>query len=1767
MPRSINPGGLNIGTGNVPQNSVPSSALNEPSRDSIPLKSHVRDDSRAHLAEAIEIEDAGGFYVSDDVEGALQEIGGGTGSTRYNGLIEGGTYTAVGLVVTLDSPTTALVGGGALSFGGASTTLTDSATNYLYIDASTGTLTSSTSLPTMESEDILLARIVALGGSIVSSEDGRWFVYNLDRKVPFTVRSDGTSANQRSEANFLSIQAALLYLELYATAGATSEIDTHRILVRGTNTISSGITITLDGVIIEGDGDAIFQSGAVLAPVPMFNLGASQVTFRNLAFVCNHATSRAIGGTANNLRVEDCFFLDGTNTWERCLDLTASSQGQVLRSFFQASDYGIRIDQAEECVIADSRVQGTAGSGTAGISLWDTTAPSARQGRCTLRNVSVDGYSLNVYLRGYGHHVLGCRLFNATTALNYAAGSSDPVPDHAKITDTTVALDPTTGVDGFLLDTLSGVEITACSLENSRTVWGGGDDPQGILLADVTDALISNTEIKGFYNDSDDLGNGVAQTGSSPGTQVVDCLIRGAKEGIEFNSQDALVSSTTIQEVEVGVTLAGNDNRMTGCQISTDSTRGLLGVQSTGDRFSIEGTRVENSRSAASYTAEVPMGIDLQGTGANVRGCEVSGFYNSVGVLGRGIYIQGTEDYLVQGNTLSLNRYGVEVSSNTAGVQIQNNRFGSITTAVLLGAGLQVSKVTGNYINGSEVTGTGISVSGADSANNRTVDLDISDNTIFAVTADGIRVTDYCWNILIENNNIDGYLGSNPFDPTADGIYVQNSAAEARYVTVRGNNVQRCQNGIILEGTSAFLMEDCQVSGNTIHHCAYAQASFTDTFASGSKGIGLNWANNCAVDGNHISEIGEQLSEAGTSNPPTAGGANVEAQGIYARNCSQLMVSGNVLDAMLSTGSGTGIGIFFANRSTGATSDFAGLNAVSNTVTGVDTYGIHLRADDGGVGSTDITVRDSAISDNQVRAVSDAGISVTLGDNSTINGLRVQDNTVQAVLTTSNAHLEVLCDSGLSTALVNVLLSGNQLIQPDVGPATTLMLVDGGAGFYQNLQIQGNQFQGNAVSLTALRLTQDGGSSNALEGCSISNNSFDGVYLRSVDVDLERVLGLAVQDNTFSDVQGEAAQIDADLFSDVTITGNSVYGSGSALTTGFYVLATTNTDVSTNLVIANNTIENWTNQGIRLFLSGQVFGGNISENALSQRGLFGSGSPGYQQGGAAIFLDMGATTLPVPGLANFDVRDNQITDLMTTGFRLDNTNVSSPLNGSLRNISIRNNSFYNVGPGRIEVINNANVTGGDTLTVNGTVLTAGTDFAVGGTATDTASNIVGALNTALPGTQYNFWNDGAVVWLMGDYWELDASDLTAFTVNADEDVFTILNDASAFNLRVEGNTFDRCAAEGYQDAIVSVGLYGDGSSYNSVAVCKNTLNSGPAGGIRIFFTDLAATYAQKVVNLRVDDNILNWDSASPTTATAISIDLDGADDVLQVSASRNQVRGASWNNGILVNAGSLDSGSSTYEDIKVNGNSVQGMAALGIQIEYPTNDGIDCYSIQANNNTVVGAGSNGIVITGFNPPTDAGGNGTAFDLFNVTVSNNNVRDCGGHGIRLVHDVGDAGAVGDSFLRHVVMTGNISTQNGSAGTTGATSFNGGLHNMSLRITGESGNIVASSNHLNNGTAYGFFVDLGDGDAETSVLVGTFDSNQGNLDAIILSNNVARSNGSAVAASMTDAGQAGTNYSTSDGALLGNISQSTSGGGNNTWPDVAAVGWTSANNSTT
>ena len=80
MPSVKNPGFLTPRAGQVPAKTVPSAGLIQPNRDIEPLKAHLQDPSRAHMASAIGIVDAGGFFATDEVEDALQEIGGGSAS-------------------------------------------------------------------------------------------------------------------------------------------------------------------------------------------------------------------------------------------------------------------------------------------------------------------------------------------------------------------------------------------------------------------------------------------------------------------------------------------------------------------------------------------------------------------------------------------------------------------------------------------------------------------------------------------------------------------------------------------------------------------------------------------------------------------------------------------------------------------------------------------------------------------------------------------------------------------------------------------------------------------------------------------------------------------------------------------------------------------------------------------------------------------------------------------------------------------------------------------------------------------------------------------------------------------------------------------------------------------------------------------------------------------------------------------------------------------------------------------------------------------------------------------------------------------------------------------------------------------------------------------------------------------------------------------------------------------------------------------------------
>ena len=172
MPRNVDPGSVLVGKGRVPQGTVEDNSLRNPNRDVQPLRAHIHDPSRAHFAVAIAIEDVAGNFSSDEVEGALAELAGSTSAGRLNGLLSGGLFTSLGLTLTLD-PTLVLLNGTAQDFGGASVLLVDGATQFVYIDVSTGTLATSPTAPTMGSEDILIAEVTTAAGSVTGSRDGR----------------------------------------------------------------------------------------------------------------------------------------------------------------------------------------------------------------------------------------------------------------------------------------------------------------------------------------------------------------------------------------------------------------------------------------------------------------------------------------------------------------------------------------------------------------------------------------------------------------------------------------------------------------------------------------------------------------------------------------------------------------------------------------------------------------------------------------------------------------------------------------------------------------------------------------------------------------------------------------------------------------------------------------------------------------------------------------------------------------------------------------------------------------------------------------------------------------------------------------------------------------------------------------------------------------------------------------------------------------------------------------------------------------------------------------------------------------------------------------------------------------------------------------------------------------------------------------------------------------------------------------------------------
>jgi len=265
------------GKGAVPAKTVQDNSFAYPNRDVDPLRVHLHDPSRAHMASSIGIVDAAGCYVSDEVEGALQELCGvpsALSGMRLNGLVELGTYTGTYPNITINTTSIAHINGysvdisgktydfstGVDPVGGLATSI--AGTYYLYVETNSSSaefenLVASTTLPSVAAEKVLIARITHDGVNYTVETDARFFVRDLDRKISYSARQ-GENADAWSEGCFANLESAFLWLEVYRDrgAGVTDEYKAS-LVVRGHHVLSKEITANIGyGVHIIGDGES-----------------------------------------------------------------------------------------------------------------------------------------------------------------------------------------------------------------------------------------------------------------------------------------------------------------------------------------------------------------------------------------------------------------------------------------------------------------------------------------------------------------------------------------------------------------------------------------------------------------------------------------------------------------------------------------------------------------------------------------------------------------------------------------------------------------------------------------------------------------------------------------------------------------------------------------------------------------------------------------------------------------------------------------------------------------------------------------------------------------------------------------------------------------------------------------------------------------------------------------------------------------------------------------------------------------------------------------------------------------------------------------------------------------------------------------------------------------------------------------------------------------------------------------------------------------------
>lgn len=1248
-----------IGPGSVPRGAVEDVSLRNPDRDTLALSAHVKNPRRAHMASSTGIVDSGGYFTSEDVEGALQEIGGASSSGRQNGVVTGFGYSAVGLVVTFDSPSEAL-SPGLRDYSGETIALPDNTLSiWVYLDSS-GNIAqvSAANPPSITSpENVLLWQFVTSAGVISAARDARIYVRNLDRKLPFTVRSSGTQADQESEACFVSLEAAITYLQYSTPLGSLRS----EVVIRGP--VSSGsIDIPVDGVHFRGeDGAEITLTGGPY----LFDLqGHSGTSFQDLTFrtdaVGATAIEDSVGSSANSIPTGflRCVFDDGTSSWNAGIDLTVGvSRLAVSTCQISAVSRGISVADPSGVVVSGTEVSAIGFAvGTVGIRLgtFPVTTPSPAN---VVRGCTVVGFDVGVDVVGEAPVVSQCKVTpGASGAVGIQVGPGVGALVSGNYVDcATGGGEVSLLVDGTSADVV-GLRVSDNIFYGSRTY---GIDFQGGVL----DSELSGNTVDGFVPGSPNdptafAGIYIRTVGAPPRVPgyitVSGNLVTRSCTGIFVAGTSAgvvpevSISGNVVHDCAVGI-VGGPANPF---QVSTGiGATYCIGLSCSSNNVSEIGT----------VQGVLPTPADVFAVGVLIRDCDrtavsgnqirelsVKGIGSAAGIRFDGpgtggafsaqsirVTDNGVDSIPGQGIVLALGATAAAFARSLDGALVSGNTISSVGVGIYAYAdgrgSIRDLRIENNIVDTTS-TGNGIEVASLDASvgtpDGVVTGARVISNTVANATAVGIRL--FCgdgataFGLSVEGNQIRL--------PLAEGVSVvagtAGGAGPASFgeLSVSGNNLTmspatvsaislftvsgsvtevRMNNNTVSSAYDGISISAIGTGGpatnTTLLGWTFNQNSITAS-RRGFYGIVGGFVNRMSFLDNVVAAQDTVFQLAPGAVAPTATASN------------GILVSRN---RMVASGVGAvNTRMFFTDQKV------SGLHIEDNFFVGGASPGIggvYVTVTGSGTG-TDPSVRDLAVLRNSFRDMGSAGIAFAVpGPVDDAVDLALSGNTFEYVATDAGVPRSSVLICNIDATVRNMSVQGNRAVAFGHS-ATTHGGLDLTLRGVRGLDVSGNQFD-SAVGLSSqsygsiFHLESTAGGQNLFD-CKIHGNKSRGVTvpalgsrLSLISIDLQGFSSaeqLSVCDNDLDRVNNGTGNTNGirlettTAFSGFFCDRNRVTGTGST-SAAMYLLVgaagVTDASVSGNYVTGNASA-GASGPGIRLNLAGTGTSIRVSGNTL-----------------------------------------------------------------------------------------------------------------------------------------------------------------------------------------------------------------------------------------------------------------------------------------------------------------------------------------------------------------------------------------------------------------------------------------------------------------------------------------------------------------------------------------------------------------------------------------